>query len=106
MNKPMIVAILVFLYLLFPTPGVYCDDTQTNTEPNENQATQPVEENPITALEESSIKPRAADEIISLSNEFYSEFTKGKETRFPNKNMERMHKFAITYDLLNVKFPN
>ncbi len=51
---------------------------------------------PASANSSESIQP--VQNLISLANQFYSKFTKGKKANFPNENMEKMHRFAITYD--------
>jgi hypothetical protein len=45
--------------------------------------------------------PSPANRIITMADEFYADFTEGKASSFPNENMARMHRFAISYNQIS-----
>lgn len=77
---------------------------------SETQTEKPnlIEDNSEKASEEKTTEvdvaakdTKPSEELIALSDQFYSKFTKGKKLKFPNENMKRMHRFAVSYDTIS-----
>ncbi|MBK8398137.1 MAG: hypothetical protein IPL26_23215 [Leptospiraceae bacterium] len=100
----------VLLILILLTSNIYSDDipieNKENSSESEIEKSKSPQDNsiPDTNSEEISeptpiISP--AQKILSVSDVFYSNFTKGKKIKFANENMQKMHRFAVSYDTIS-----
>jgi hypothetical protein len=105
-----LVIILLIITGIIANGIVYAEDaaieTNNSSESQTNKPRLTEDEQPESEFSTELISPETktsspAQELISLSNQFYTKFTKGKKVELPNENMERMHKFAISYDTIS-----
>ena len=84
---------------------IYAEDQSLDKDSNDSNSSEiqtakpeSSQDNTSPISEDTSIAISPVKNLLSLANQFYSDFTKGKKIKFPNENMGRMHRFALTYD--------
>jgi hypothetical protein len=95
--------ILIILYGIATNSTIHSEDIPIESNnSSETHSSKPhlAEDNPPSSNEAPSLL-RDPKELISLANQFYTKFTKGKQIKFPNENMEKMHRFSVSYDTIS-----
>lgn len=96
--------IITLLSIITLNSILNADDAIETDNSSEIQRSKPqlTEDKPLPTSEESPAPQiSTVQNLITLANNFYSKFTKGKKHNFPNENMEKMHKFSISYDTIS-----
>lgn len=102
--KLKILIIFFLLLTILGNPTLNAEDTPIETSnSSDSQESKPqLQEDPREITEDNPTPvTKSARELIALANDFYSKFTKGKRLNFPNENMEKMHRFSISYDTIS-----
>ncbi len=95
-KKILVLLLVIFICITSPHPQEERDIKESSDEGKQDaKETIEVEEN---KNQEEQI---ASSDILSIANQFYSDFIKKKKTPLHNENMKRMHRFAISYDSIS-----